>query len=167
LTTAIKDGLPSAKRAAELKEVAHPTPAPAKSKPAEISVRRVKAAAPKYIDAFRIYANRDVSGLDDLRGRSVSLGLNGSRSESLAHKALADAGVTIHELPLDTDNAFDALNIGAIDAMAVSGGKAYAMMDRIPARYGVHRIQIPSHRYLAKRAVARRRTASLSLETTK
>lgn len=168
LVTAIKEGLPSAQRAAELKAAESPVvAAPPKSKPRVKAARRAKAAAPKQKDEFRIYANPDVKSLADLRGQPVSLGLNGSRSQSLARKTLAEAGVTIQELPLDTDNAFDAMNLGVIGAMAVSGESAYAMMDRIPARFGVHRIQIPRHGSLAKRSIAQGKTASLSLDGAK
>jgi hypothetical protein len=166
LYTALRDGLPSAQRAAQLQQNAQQQgaqtpPAPQAAAPVHKSkapFHKAREAARLPVDGFRLYASGGVTALQDLQGQSVSLGLSGSRTEALAHKALAEAGVTVREVPLDADNAFDALGIGAVKAIAVSGGRSYAMMDEIPARYGVHRLRVPSR--LARRSTER--TASLS-----
>jgi hypothetical protein len=137
--------------------------AAAVKQPAQEAVRNAKPRPIRRIafrrdGGFRIYASDKVTGIDALQGQSVSLGLDGSLSEELAHKALAEAGVTVHEVPLDPDNGFDALSLGAVQAIAV-GARDYAMMDRIPTRYGVHRLELPSH---VAQNRARERTASLS-----
>jgi NMT1-like family len=168
LVTAIKKGLPSGQSAAAAQQSAAPAQTQSQIAPPAVAAkhtrerpRRARIAAERPANQFRIYASGQIKSLDDLRGQPVSLGLNGSHSQSLARKALAEAGVTIQEVPLDADNAFDALSIGAIKAMAVTGGGSYAMMDAIPSRYGVHQIELPKRPFEAQRA-QRQREASLS-----
>ena len=179
LLTAIGHGLPSSQRTEQLRAEALKDAAPDASdlqpiteqkktavnkrrKPGNRNLREHKVIASSGSDGFRIYASRDVSGFDQLQGKSISLGLNGSRSQFLARKALVDAGVKFNELPLDTDNAFDALSIGDIQALAVSGEKAYALMNRIPSRFGVHKIEVPDPRSAAMRTVEHRKSAALA-----
>jgi hypothetical protein len=146
LFTALKLGLPSA-RTADAPGAEAPLPKPRPRGLAHYPVR--------------IYAARSVADFYDLQGRSVSLGLQGSDSETAGRRMLAGAGVEVQEEPLDVDDAFDALGLGNIDALAVASPKAYAMMESIPAKYGVHRIEIPAHR-AAEAHDGLKRTASLS-----
>jgi ABC-type amino acid transport substrate-binding protein len=148
LFTAFKKGLPSSLPAPQQADAPLPPPRP-----------HVRLAP------IRIYAVRGVGDFYDLRGRSVSLGLQGSDSETLGREVLAEAGVSVQEQPLDVDDAFDALSLGDIDALAVSGAKAYAVMDSIPAKYGVHRIQIPDRRMIAAHGQTLKQTALLSSRT--
>jgi hypothetical protein len=115
---------------------------------------------PARVAAVRFYGAQGVIALPDLSGQPVSLGLKGSRTRELARRELTRAGVSVEEVPLDPSNAFDALGIGAIKAVAVSGAREYAMMDAIPARYGVHRLAEPQAE--ARRSSAHERTAALS-----
>ena len=166
LFTAVKDGFPSTPPAV-VQPGASAAAEAATAKPKKFVRRRTgsivaRTAETRNGDEFRIYASSDVTGFYNLEGRSVSLGLNGSRSQSLARKTLAGAGLKFDEQPLDTDNAFDALSIGSIQAVAVSGRRAYAMMDGIPARFGVHRIQIPDHKALVSGRAEHRKIALLS-----
>jgi TRAP-type uncharacterized transport system substrate-binding protein len=110
----------------------------------------------------RFYASKAIGDFYDLQGRQVSLGLSGAGSRDMAHRLLMRAGVSVREQPLDPDDAFDALSLGDIDALAVSGAKAYAMMDAIPAKYGIHRIHIPDRRDLEAHNRESRQTALLT-----
>lgn len=87
----------------------------------------VQAVARVYDDFVHLVvpASSDIESIADLRGRTVSLGAEGSGTEIIAARVLAAAGVAIDEIVtvcLGIDESIDAITSGDIDAFFWSGG---------------------------------------------
>jgi hypothetical protein len=87
----------------------------------------VQAVARVYDDFVHLVvpASSDIESIADLRGRTVSLGAEGSGTEIIAGRVLAAAGVATDEIAnvcLGIDESIDAMTSGDIDAFFWSGG---------------------------------------------
>ena len=87
----------------------------------------VQAVARVYDDFVHLVvpASSDIEAIEDLRGRTVSLGAEGSGTEIIAGRLLAAAGVATGEIAsvcLGIDESIDAMTSGDIDAFFWSGG---------------------------------------------
>ena len=86
-----------------------------------------------YPEAMHVIAGDKVHSLDDLEGRNVSFGAEGSAGQTVARKAFAAAGVKVAETPLDLDNALDGLATGDIDAVVVLAPQPDARLTKLHA----------------------------------
>lgn len=87
----------------------------------------VLAVARVYDDFVHLVvpASSDIEVIQDLRGRTVSLGAEGSGTELIARRLLEAAGVAPNEIAspcLGIDESIDALRAGDIEAFFWSGG---------------------------------------------
>jgi hypothetical protein len=87
----------------------------------------VRAVARVYDDFVHLVvpASSDIEAIWDLRGRTVSLGAEGSGTEIIAGRLLAAAGVATGEIvsvSLGIDESIDAMRSGDIEAFFWSGG---------------------------------------------
>jgi hypothetical protein len=87
----------------------------------------VRALARVYDDFVHLVVleSSDIGGIEDLRGRAVSLGAEGSGTELIAGRLLAVAGVDqadIDRRAFGIDDSIEALRTGEIEAFFWSGG---------------------------------------------
>ena len=87
----------------------------------------VQAVARVYDDFVHLVvpATSEIEAIEDLRGRIVSLGAEGSGTEIIAGRLLAAAGVSTDEIAsvsLGIDESIDAMGSGDIEAFFWSGG---------------------------------------------
>ena len=76
-------------------------------------------AIPLFTESLIILARKDIHDLDGLRGRQVSFGRSDGSSQRVARAVFHSLGIDAHEVPLDLDNALDALALGDLDAVAL------------------------------------------------
>ena len=79
---------------------------------------RVGPAIPLFSESLVIVA-RDVSDIRKLRGQHVSFGSPGGPSEKTAQRLFRSLKIEVRNIPLDPDNALDALSSGDLDAVAL------------------------------------------------
>ena len=77
---------------------------------------------PRHPTMVRVVASQAIRTLDDLAGKPVSFGLDGTRFQALGRRAFVAAGIKVQEVPLDLDNALDGVSTGDIAAVVVIGG---------------------------------------------
>lgn len=87
----------------------------------------LRAVARVYDDFVHLVVkdDSDITGIQDLRGRRVSLGADGSGTELIARRLLGAAGIDPAEVDnaaMGIDDSVEALRIGAVDAFFWSGG---------------------------------------------
>ena len=86
-----------------------------------------------FAEAMHVLAGDKVHSLDDLKGKNVSFGADGSAGQTVARKAFEAAGVKVAETPLDIDNALDGLATGDIDAVVVVAPQPDARLGKLHA----------------------------------
>ncbi len=93
-------------------------------------------------EAMHVLAGDRIRSLDDLKGKTVSFGADGSAGQTVARKAFAAAGVVVAETPLDIDNALDGLATGDIEAVVVVAPQPDARLTKLHAP-GLHLVAWP------------------------
>ncbi len=102
---------------------------------------RLGPAIPLFTESLIIVARKDIRDLYGLRDRQVSFGLAGGSSQRVARDVFRTLGVATHEVPLDLDNALDALTLGDLDAIALLVPRGF---DRLTHHDGqLHLISLP------------------------
>jgi hypothetical protein len=94
------------------------------------------------VEYLHVVAGPAIHSIDDLRGRPVSLGLNGSSSQIVARRLFQSLGVEVKETPLDFANAADALDQGSIAAFVVLAPKGYDGLRDLPTDKGLHLVAL-------------------------
>jgi TRAP transporter TAXI family solute receptor len=87
-----------------------------------------------------VRADSGLAGIDDLKGRTVSLGEAGSGTQLIAHDVLDRLGIAVHELNMAAIDAIERMDTGEIDAVAVIGGKP---IPAVAQRSGLRLIAVP------------------------
>lgn len=95
-------------------------------------------------EPLHLVAGPDIKTIEDLRGRQVSLGPNGSASQVVARLALKSLGIEIKEVPLDPDNAVDALRLHGIDALALVAATPSEGLTALAKEGGFHLVSLPA-----------------------
>lgn len=99
----------------------------------------LRLVAPLYRETLQVVMRRDagIGAIGDLRGRRVSLGPEGSGTESIAHAVLGHFGVAPSELvvaPLGMLDAATALERGELDVAFMVAGMRTPAVDRLLSR---------------------------------
>jgi len=94
------------------------------------------------VEYLHVVAGASVHSIDDLKGRPVSLGLNGSSSQILARRVFHSLGIEVKETPLDFANAADALDQGSIAAFVVLAPKGFDGLRDLPTDQGLHLVAL-------------------------
>jgi len=97
---------------------------------------RIAYVAPLYVEELHVVAGSGVKGLDELRGKSVSVGEDGSKSEIIAREVLAAAHVDVREAHLGLEQALAALKSGDIAAAFLVSGKPVAALKAVSRQDG-------------------------------
>jgi len=87
-----------------------------------------------------VRADSGLAGIDDLKGRTVSLGEAGSGTQLIAHDVLDRLGIAVHEVNMAAIDAIERMDTGEIDAVAVIGGKP---IPAVAQRSGLRLIAVP------------------------
>ncbi len=98
---------------------------------------------PRYsVEYVHVVADASVRSIDDLKGRPVSLGLNGSTGQIMARQVFHSLGIEVKETPLDFANAADALYQGSIAAFVVLAPKGFDGLRELPSDKGFHLVAL-------------------------
>jgi TRAP-type uncharacterized transport system substrate-binding protein len=95
------------------------------------------------ISEVHILARQDIRTIEDLRGKKVNLGPEGSASSLTGTIIFQRLGIEIQQTNIDGSLALQALKSGELSALVRVVGKPVDFLTRIPANSGVHLLQIP------------------------
>jgi TRAP-type uncharacterized transport system substrate-binding protein len=108
---------------------------------------QIAYVAPLYVEELHVIAGSAVTGLDGLRGKSVSVGEDGSKTEIIAREVLAAAHVDVREMHMGLEEALAALKSGEIAAAFVVSGKPVAALKSLSRQDGLQllpaSVQVP------------------------
>jgi len=86
-----------------------------------------------------------------LRGQPVSMGLNGSATQLVARSIFQSLGVEVREVPLEFNNAVDAVSLGNVAAIVILAAKPFEGLKGLPTGIGLHLVSIPQNASAGKR----------------
>jgi TRAP transporter TAXI family solute receptor len=95
------------------------------------------------VSEVHILARDEIHSIDDLRGKKVNLGPNGSASSLTGAIIFQRLGIQIEQTNLDNATAFEKLKSGELSALIRVVGKPVDALVRIPPNSGLHLIAIP------------------------
>jgi TRAP transporter TAXI family solute receptor len=84
-----------------------------------------------------VRADSELVSLDQLGGRTVSLGEPGSGTQLIARDVLARLGIAVREANMAAPEAIDRLRAGEIDALVLIGGKPVPALASLPSGFRV------------------------------
>jgi TRAP-type uncharacterized transport system substrate-binding protein len=95
------------------------------------------------ISEVHILAREDIRTIEDLRGKKVNLGPEGSASSLTGTIIFQRLGIEIQQTNVDGAVALQALKSGELSALVRVVGKPVDFLARIPPNSGVHLLSIP------------------------
>ena len=95
------------------------------------------------VSEVHILARNEIHSIDDLRGKKVNLGPNGSASSLTGAIIFQRLEIPIEQTNLDNGTAFEKLKSGELAALIRVVGKPVDALVRIPPNSGLHLIPIP------------------------
>ena len=95
------------------------------------------------VSEVHILARDEIHSIDDLRGKKVNLGPNGSASSLTGAIIFQRLGIQIEQSNLNNAAAFQKLKSGELSALIRVVGKPVDALTRIPPNSGLHLIAIP------------------------
>jgi TRAP transporter TAXI family solute receptor len=95
------------------------------------------------VSEVHILARNEIHAIDDLRGKKVSLGPEGSGSSLTGAIIFQRLGIQIEQSNLDDATSLEKLKSGELSALVRVVGKPVDALTRIPANSGLHLIPIP------------------------
>ena len=95
------------------------------------------------VSEVHILARDEIHSIDDLRGKKVNLGPNGSASSLTGAIIFQRLGIQIEQTNLNNAAAFQKLKSGELSALIRVVGKPVDALTRIPPNSGLHLIPIP------------------------
>ncbi len=104
-------------------------------------------------EQLHIVAGSAVARVEDLRGRTVSFGPEGGRSQEAARKAFRALGIAVTEAPLELENALDGVATGDVAAVVVLTASPMPRL-RALSQSGLHLLSWPNGGMLPAGAVA-------------
>ncbi len=84
-----------------------------------------------------VRADSELVAIDQLGGRTVSLGEPGSGTQIVAHDVLGRLGIAVREANMDAPEAIERLKAGDIDAVVLIGGKPVPVLAGLSAGFRV------------------------------
>ncbi len=95
------------------------------------------------ISELHILAKTDIRSIEDLRGKKVNLGPEGSATSLTGSIIFQRLGIKIEQTAYDNPVAFQKLKSGEIAALARVVGKPVDFFAKMPADTGLHFVSIP------------------------
>ncbi len=116
--------------------------------------RQLHYLAKLYDREVHILVRDDVQGIQDLAGRRVNFGPDGSASEVTGANIFSHLGIGVERLSDPSEIALDKLRQGEIDAVLITGGKPLSVLESIEPESGLKFLDIPpiGNRHAYKRA---------------
>jgi uncharacterized protein len=99
--------------------------------------------APLFAEEFHLLARPEIRSLNDLSGKTVSLGEDGSPGAVLGREVLNRLGVRITEVNLRLGDAMDRMRKGQIAASLLVSGKPITLLTNYALKEGIHFLAIP------------------------
>ncbi len=96
-----------------------------------------------YDREVHILARDDVQGLQDLAGRTVNFGPDGSASEVTSANIFSHLGIAVERSSHPSEIALDKLRQGEIDAVVITGGKPLSLLESIEPASGLKLLDVP------------------------
>lgn len=94
--------------------------------------QRVRYIAKLHAEEFHVLALNDIASINDLAGKKVSFGGEGSGTSMTANNVFSKLGITVEPVYRDLDESIRALKAGEISAMVyVSGKPVSALRNRL------------------------------------
>ncbi len=105
----------------------------------EWSVKNVQFVLPLYAEEVHVIAKKEIKAIDELSGRSISIGDMGSGTSGTSLILLKNIGIrkSISDefLYLPTKNGLDALKKGDIEALFIVSGVPVELLKELPAEF--------------------------------
>jgi TRAP transporter TAXI family solute receptor len=95
------------------------------------------------VSEVHLLARDEIRSIDDLRGKKVNLGPEGSASSLTGAIIFQRLGIQIEQSNLDDATSFEKLKSGELSALVRVVGKPVDGLARIPPNSGLHLISIP------------------------
>jgi TRAP transporter TAXI family solute receptor len=95
------------------------------------------------VSEVHLLARDEIHSIEDLRGKKVNLGPNGSASSLTGAIIFQRLGIQIEQSNFDYGTAFEKLKAGELSALIRTVGKPVSALVRIPPNSGAHLISIP------------------------
>jgi uncharacterized protein len=95
------------------------------------------------VSEVHLLARDEIHSIDDLRGKKVNLGPEGSASSLTGAIIFQRLGIQIAQSNLDDATSFEKLKSGELSALVRVVGKPVDALTRIPPNSGLHLIPIP------------------------
>jgi TRAP transporter TAXI family solute receptor len=90
-----------------------------------------------------VVARSDISSIDQLQGRKVSLDVNGSGTNTSMRDVFKRLGIKVDEVNVTQGDAVEKLRNGEIDAAVLIAGKPTRSMEHLKPEGGLHFVPIP------------------------
>lgn len=104
---------------------------------------RVRYIAKLHNEEFHLLARRDIESIEDLAGKSVNVGHEGSGTNITATAVFDALGIAVEPRSFDPTLALAKLKSGEIAAMATVAGKPASMFSTLEADNGLHLLPVP------------------------
>src|SRR4029453_3556148 len=95
------------------------------------------------VSELHVLAGTDIKSIEDLRGKKVSFGPEGSASSLTGTIVFQRLGVKVDQVLMDNATALKKLKSGEIAALVRGIGKPINFFEQIPANSGLHLVPIP------------------------
>jgi len=95
------------------------------------------------VSEVHLLARDDIHSIEDLRGKKVNLGPNGSASSLTGAIIFQRLGIQIEQSNINEATAFEKLKSGELSALVRVVGKPVEALKQIPPNSGLHLISIP------------------------
>ena len=105
--------------------------------------RRVNYILRFPISELHILARKDVTSLEDLRGKKVNFGPAGTGASLTGSIVFQRLGINVQQVLIDQPTALEKLRSGEVDAIARVIGKPVDFFTRIPPNSDLHLVPIP------------------------
>jgi TRAP-type uncharacterized transport system substrate-binding protein len=101
------------------------------------------------VSEVHLLAREEIRSIEDLRGKKVNLGPEGSASSLTGAIIFQRLGIQIEQSNLDDATSFEKLKSGELSALVRVVGKPVDGLARIPPNSGLHLISIPFSKIFA------------------
>ena len=108
--------------------------------------RRIDYVAPLYVEEIHLVAGPGIRTVEDLDGKTVSVGEDGGANEFLAREVLNGLGVKANSANLGPREAVAAVRAGKVAAAFVASGKPVDVLRGVSAGDGLHVVPLPVER---------------------
>jgi TRAP transporter TAXI family solute receptor len=110
---------------------------------------KIRYIAKLYNEEVHLLARADYATVDDLAGKRVNFGTEGSGTFMTAGIIFDDLGIDVAVQSDPEPIALEKLRAGALDALVFVGGKPVAFIGEVAASEGLHLLAIPPERIAA------------------